>query len=913
MLNPVKTKGFRTRTLETPVIKKTTTANINLTKLNRPPKLKLPVNLVAAFRPETMLVNLRQGTPKSALKVPFTDENEASELLLYTLNSDPEHKRFVPCYKIGVHRISGAQQFKIELKEATEGEGGFLKVSLESVAADELSNKLNGALPMDHTTGITLRFTVPGTGIDKRMPFEELLKTDTGYDATLRITSFMEFNQVFAAISENDYQCRLEILRSVSVALPQFVPPKSGGVVGPNPILAYTRKESSEVRGVRFNRIHLSIKNWDIFPDALFKASPELPPCGLNKKASRTWLEILDDKGKKLYGYCAFSKNKNLQKFSFAVRADKPLPKACYIALWDRKTNRRFTSNKINLKVSPQKISAEAGEKMYKVLAKEFLQTEAFHFSADLHAYIFRNSGTRDTVAGGFKPFRIKWERDGSEYVYLQEEVNPVNFFYLPDQYVLAREEAPLYKPKFSARLTGTQIDNLTADINYQADAYVQTERLEDALDKLTALSGVKDEDISFSPLVLSGERLAFKLSIPGSPGFKPRPDSLLTLENIQDSLPPIDLATFEELFNNLTQSSSSSSMLTGHVEADVPGIPVAPVPVSLRLTQANSEMLAVQPLQQTNFQLEIKNNTAHSLTAQGVVVDVHDGENTLSGSKANLELPLTLAPGAIAKFAVIPNAELDKPDSAVVSLTWEGTQKHNGDGSLTESSESFALVNQQLGQGDSILVVNPIESTLKVDQVKGFVQSGDKEVPLVIKNLELPMVLPSGESVSFDVVPAEVVGEYKASDLSFNWEGLRSEPDKSQLFDSIVDTSINATYESLVKVSLFIEAITADSTNRLLKVEFKNSENGPLIDTLIFNAGDFPDPPTGNVEKDITLPLPIKDYVMGAANSGQYWYRIVLIKKTDGGVDAGSKNVQGRWQAKSGSLEITTDMLPKE
>ena len=156
--------------------------------------------------------------------------------------------------------------------------------------------------------------------------------------------------------------------------------------------------------------------------------------------------------------------------------------------------------------------------------------------------------------------------------------------------------------------------------------------------------------------------------------------------------------------------------------------------------------------------------------------------------------------------------------------------------------------------------------------------------------------------------------GNTQASDLTFIWEGLRSEPDPSQLFDSIVDTSINATYESVVNVSLFIEAITKDSTTRLLKIEFKNSAEGPLIDSLIFNAADAPNPETGIVEKEISLPLPIKDYVMGAASSGQYWYRIILIKNTDGGgVNTGSKNVEGNWLARSGSLEITTDMLPME
>ena len=37
----------------------------------------------------------------------------------------------------------------------------------------------------------------------------------------------------------------------------------------------------------------------------LFVPSPGLPPCGRNANASRTWLNIYDDRGVRLYGWCA--------------------------------------------------------------------------------------------------------------------------------------------------------------------------------------------------------------------------------------------------------------------------------------------------------------------------------------------------------------------------------------------------------------------------------------------------------------------------------------------------------------------------------------------------------------------------------------------------------------------------------
>lgn len=888
---------------------------------NRNSKMLSNQKIISRFKKHSILdkkirirdhrLNILKGIPQSDLKVPFTNASKASDIILYNDHAGTG-KLYIPRYKIDVHRISGNQQFKIELSEATDGEGGFLKVSLEQKAADEIKNKLNGASAMDHDTELALRFTVPGTSIDKRVPFTEIVKTEAGIDATMRVTTFNEFNQIFAAISNSEYECRLELLRSVKVAIPRFSDNRENTAKGQKPILVCTKRVKTDIRGTKFTRIHLSIRNWNAFPNALFRPSPELPPCGRNKKASRTWVEIYNGKGKKLYGYCAFGKNENLQNFSFAVKVGKPLPKTCYVVLWDRKANKKYTSNKVKTHPVKKASSLKAGEKVYKVVSEKFQQNIPFHFPESRHSYIYRNSGNRDTVSGGFKPFRIQWDQDGSDHVYLQEEVNPENFFYLPDHYRLAREDAPIFSPKLSAELSGDRLEDLQAEISYQAEAYVDPERLEDAFVQLTNHDEITGQDITFKPLIVSGDQLTYKLSLPGAGGFKKRPDSLLSLESIQDTLPAMPLEDFESLFEVLTNDSSSSSMFTGRVEADIPGIPLPPVPVSIRLTQVDPEMLAIETTENSNFKVEVKNVTSRTLSAQGVVITIQDGESTFTGSKAGLKLPLKLAPGETTTFAVIPDVELEKPDDAFVGLLWEGMQQHGADGSVSDTPGSFSIINQRMTRGETIHVTNPIEGVLKIDGVRGFIQRENEEIPLVIKNLPRPVELAPGESFSFDIIASEDVDNYELSDIFFDWQGLRSEPDKEQLFDSIVDTSVQATYQSEIKVSLFIDPISQDSVNRLLKVEFKNSADGPLVEELIFTGSDFTNSETDHVEKNITLPLPIKKFILGAASSGQYWYRIILIKETDGGGDTTeSAPLIGEWKSKSGSLEITTSLLP--
>ncbi len=845
---------------------------------------------------------LKKGTAKSALKVPYTEKNKATDALLYALNSDKANKYFIPQYKIGVHRISGSNQFKISLTEAKEGEGGTLKIALEATLPKVLEST-TGAKALSPKTSIALRFKEPVTKIDKRLPFSEITKTEKGLDIAMHIDSFNEFNQVYAAISDSNYLCRLELTRSLAVAVPKAIPTNNK-----KPQLVFTKKESAVVRGVKFNRIHLSIQNWSAFPNSLFKASPELPPCGANKKASRTWIQIYNDKGKRLYGYCAFSKNTNLSRFSFAVKAGKPIPKSCYVVLLDRKTKKKYISNKVNLTIAPQPLKKK--EKLYTIVNNKFLQTEPFHFSESRHTYIYRAAGNKNPSIGGYKSFRLQWEKDGSEHTYLQDEINPKKFFFLPDNYALANNSAPLSTPKLNVKITGNALENLKATIAYEIEARTNIERLTDALEQLSALNGTPTKEaIQFDPLILTNETLDFKLALPESTGFTSRANGLLTLENIKDELPPISLNAFEHLFDILTNDSSVSDLLTGHVEVNLPGIQIAPIPVAMRLTEIDKNSLVIESLKSSNFQLEIKNFTSKIISAQGVKISIQDGENTFSGSKVNLKLPLKLNPGEITSFTVIPSAEILKQEEVIFNLTWEGMQQHEADGSVKNTLGTFSLVHQQMEVGNTMVVTNPLESSITIDGINGFLEAENKQVPLIIKNTSFPVTLAHNESFSFDAVAANNTLKNVEANSFFVWEGLKSQPNKERLFDAIVDTSINAEYESNTKVSLFIDRISLESNIRLLKVEFKNKEEGPLMETLIFDASDVPNEASGNVEKEAKLSMLIKDYILGSANSGQYWYRITLIKKTDG---SHSQNTIGDWTARSGSLEITTELLPQ-
>lgn len=113
----------------------------------------------------------------------------------------------------------------------------------------------------------------------------------------------------------------------------------------PNPVLYMTGFETYQSGGQTFIRYRFDVFNKDAYPADMFAAAPALPPCGKNTKASRTWVDIYDQSGKRLYGFCAFSKPSDLDSLWFGLPQDTVPPSWIYIELTDRQTNTKYKSN----------------------------------------------------------------------------------------------------------------------------------------------------------------------------------------------------------------------------------------------------------------------------------------------------------------------------------------------------------------------------------------------------------------------------------------------------------------------------------------------------------------------------------------------------------------------------------------
>jgi hypothetical protein len=113
----------------------------------------------------------------------------------------------------------------------------------------------------------------------------------------------------------------------------------------PNPVLFLQRMEYVKTGGKEFTRYYLGVDNSSAYPDAMFAASPSLPPCGQNTKASRTWVDVYAQDGKRLNGFCALGKASDLNSIWFALESDAVPPSWVYVELTDRTTTTKYKSN----------------------------------------------------------------------------------------------------------------------------------------------------------------------------------------------------------------------------------------------------------------------------------------------------------------------------------------------------------------------------------------------------------------------------------------------------------------------------------------------------------------------------------------------------------------------------------------
>ncbi|MFN2532499.1 MAG: hypothetical protein ABR555_14500 [Pyrinomonadaceae bacterium] len=113
----------------------------------------------------------------------------------------------------------------------------------------------------------------------------------------------------------------------------------------PNPVIMFTHAEAVTIGGKDLTRYYFDVDNKEAYPAELFAADLTLPPCGNNKNASRTWIDIYEQNGTRLNGFCNIKNPKDLNQLWFALDRDAIPPSWIYVVFTDRRNNTKYKSN----------------------------------------------------------------------------------------------------------------------------------------------------------------------------------------------------------------------------------------------------------------------------------------------------------------------------------------------------------------------------------------------------------------------------------------------------------------------------------------------------------------------------------------------------------------------------------------
>ena len=116
----------------------------------------------------------------------------------------------------------------------------------------------------------------------------------------------------------------------------------------PDPELVFIGKQDAQSAYGEQTTYWLGVSNRSAYPDEMVAAAPELPPCGRNKEAARSWIDIFGKNGRRIYGFCALKSAEELNKLGFNLPKATNL-KSVYIVITDRKTGSKYKSNSVDL------------------------------------------------------------------------------------------------------------------------------------------------------------------------------------------------------------------------------------------------------------------------------------------------------------------------------------------------------------------------------------------------------------------------------------------------------------------------------------------------------------------------------------------------------------------------------------
>jgi hypothetical protein len=683
----------------TPALENTAPVAAVVQQTNDVPQLRLSTNAVLNhidFIDPQLAGQLGQvgrpliaGVTRDQISVPICPTVEVTDQVLFEAAATPAQKFYLPRYRIATQVVSGHQQYRLTFEEYQAG--WQLVAYLERFPAPELGSTSQAASELPHDIAVILRYQIVGSGgAQKELAFNEVTQADGGMRAALTVASLVECDELFRAMTIADYHAELIVRRVVRVAVPvnpqplattlgfeevvspifthipitlpppppvspilvhqsfplpiPFPPPRPM----PTPNLIFKGNEVYEAGGQSWVRYSLSVSNWDEYATDLFAPAPDLPPCGNNTNASRTWVDIYAEGGQRIYGFCGLGDPSHLDGIWFAVAVAQQAPPSVYITLNDRRTGQSISSAPLALPVIPR--FREVSTALDSMISP-------FLFSPDLHGYIFRNITPQTSPATGL----LRWQV--AAHSYYQELARPYIFYYLPDAFKLVRRPDGTRPPWMSVRLTTSDGFHSQATtqvtLSYAVAPFLDADRLAAATPELAShIPASAGRGPQLEPLMTTAVR--FFIERPQAVGAvtEERNTASVALRSaIHDTL-TMPLTDFQPLFDALVQPNAT--LFHGKVVVDVSGWPAEEISFIGRMDDLAGDVLfyaAIPDGASGGLKVTLTNAIESKLRIGGLTAALSRGGAFAVAEIHDLSLPIEkLEPGESMTFVVAPH-----------------------------------------------------------------------------------------------------------------------------------------------------------------------------------------------------------------------------------------------------------------
>jgi len=646
------------------------------------------------------------GFPRDKLTVPVSPSFDVTDDQLFEDPADKTKKLYLPRYRISEQNVSGSQQYRISLDQV--GNAWSLIINLDKYPAPTIESDSRNDSELAHQVAIILRYQIKGSnGAQKELSFQEITLEPSGLKLVLKLNSLAERDEIYRALTEDDYQSVLIVRRAIKVAIPVKMADAdasativssgthairgtwsfsfdTGNEGGQNDDVWWDQ-ETSTIRklvpthnarivnlgSVDFDSLSISQLRGQTYGTDPINGNAEskipVDPVVRWRRGAQPPLEG-DDVGIKTVPMIGRRFILDPIKVNFNI--ENNLINGDVFAVITNSGNYakvQVTDYGYNLGVKWVTYAADAvtNEPLFREVTRaldDLPDSHPFIFPPGLHPYIFHNITPSATEVSGLVHVQV----DSSSYY--QDTAQPYLFYYLPDSFKIARKPYSPHNPIISVKFESED----SVKLAYFAMPYTDATRLSSAVEKLkqnpSFLAAALPQGIDspvLQPLQVDPVKTEFYLGVPGqessSGAFQDRSKNALIniTTGITDQL-TLTLDGFQEIFDSIFEGPAL--MFQGKVEANVYKDQPATIPFIARMNDLSGSVLDYKE-EEDNASGGVKATLINAIESpvkiNAIGAQIRRDSATSRGEIRGLSLPAQLKPGESVQFVVAPLDQL--------------------------------------------------------------------------------------------------------------------------------------------------------------------------------------------------------------------------------------------------------------